>query len=104
MKKLLIASAAAMTIWAPAGHAGTRPDDRAVGPRSTVTTTAAIRPDNRGGIRAPGLPIIVHPSPATSTGFHWGAAAIGALVAGVGRLLAAGVALLSLPRRRRVAI
>jgi hypothetical protein len=103
MKKLLFTAAVAAIVYVPIAHAGGRPDDRAVGPRSIVASVST-RPDDRAGIRAPAYPVLVRIQSSPSSGFDWGDGAIGAAAASGTLLLTVGLALLALRWRGRIAV
>jgi hypothetical protein len=90
------------------GVRATRPDDRSGvrGPGATVATQVesgepglAARPDNRAGVLGVGADASV--PAATSDGFDWTAAGIGAGATGAFVLLVGVAAMLAMPRRQR---
>lgn len=106
--KLIATAAAIALLVVPAAFASTpvRPDDRAAGPRSDVTTVPAqaVRPDDRPGVRGPGVVIVHTPTMTSSTnGFDFADAAIGAGAATGLLLVVAGGALVLSRRREQLA-
>src|SRR5262249_16709832 len=104
------AALATSLVFTFSAFAATRPDDRAGvrGPGVTVATQVetgdpglAPRPDNRAGTLGVGADDSTSPAGPTSDGFDWTAAAIGAGATGAFVLLVAGAAMLAVPRRQR---
>jgi hypothetical protein len=105
---VLAAAVAAASIFTSSAFAATRPDDRSGvrGPGATVATQVergepglAARPDNRAGVLGVGADASV--PAATSDGFDWTAAGIGAGATGAFVLLVGIAAMLAMPRRQR---
>jgi hypothetical protein len=105
---VLATAVAASLVFTISAFAATRPDDRAGvrGPGAAVATQVessgpglAPRPDNRAGVL--GIGSEESTSAATSSGFDWTAAGIGAGATGAFVVLAAAAAMLAMPRRQR---
>ena len=105
---VLAAAVVASLVFTFSAFAATRPDDRA-GVRGVGAAVATYggdpgvgaRPDNRAGMLGIGSTESSSTS-ATSSGFDWAAAGIGAGATGAFVVLVAGAAMLALPRRQRV--
>jgi hypothetical protein len=106
---VLATAVAASLVFTISAFAAIRPDDRAGvrGPGAAVATQVesngpglAPRPDNRAGVL--GIGSEESTSAATSSGFDWTAAGIGAGATGAFVILvAAAAAMLAMPRRQR---
>jgi hypothetical protein len=104
---VLAAAAATSLVFTFSAFAATRPDDRAGvhGPGAAVATYGgdpglAPRPDNRAGVLGIGSDERTSAA-ATSSGFDWTAAGIGAGATGAVLLLVGAAAMLAMPRRQR---
>jgi Na+-transporting methylmalonyl-CoA/oxaloacetate decarboxylase gamma subunit len=98
----LLAMLATATVFS--GPAASRPDDRAVGPRSQPLAVQFVRPDDRGGTRGPAVTVYEPAVVGSSHPFDYGDAAIGAAIGGGFMLTLAGMALVVVHRRTRVAL
>jgi hypothetical protein len=105
---VLATAVAASLVFTISAFAAIRPDDRAGvrGPGAAVATQVesngpglAPRPDNRAGVLGTGFEEST--SAATSSGFDWTAAGIGAAATGAFVILVAAAAMLAMPRRQR---
>lgn len=98
LRKLIVAAAVAAAVTAPAAQA-TRPDDRAGIRGPGVVAAATVRPDDRPGLRgAGGQTAGAAALHADATGFDWREAAIGG-AAVLALALGMGATVVSLRRR-----
>jgi hypothetical protein len=99
----LVAMLATATVFA-APAAASRPDDRALGPRSQPLAVQSVRPDDRGGTRGSAATVYVPSVVGSSNSFDYDDAAIGAAIGAGFVLTLAGMALVVVHRRTRVAL
>jgi|GraSoiStandDraft_26_1057304.scaffolds.fasta_scaffold221190_2 hypothetical protein len=106
---VISAAVAASLVFTFSAFAATRPDDRAGvhGPGAAVAAQVggddpglAPRPDNRAGVLGIGSDESTSAA-ATSSGFDWTAAGLGAGATGAVILLVGAAAMLAMPRRQR---